>query len=103
MKLKKFIKNVIKEVLLEATSFGEDDSLESEIKNSAYEEYEESGDMRRDLENAQKKISYGKDIDLDGEKERQDLALKTIAGQASKSMPLDAKKSMEKIVRDLTS
>jgi hypothetical protein len=97
MKLKKFIKNIIKEILMG------DDSLESEIKDSAYKEYAESGDMRKDLETAQRKISDGKDIDLDGEKERQDSELKNVAAQAAKKLPLDAKKSMEKIVKDLTS
>lgn len=114
MKLKKFIKNAVKELLLEALAFDPKEYLRSEIVPAAYQEYKK-GDMKRDLEAASKVAS-----EVDKTKETQEekpgqkdqkpeekskkptsrkrTNLRNIVRRSAKDLPTDTRRAMQQTV-----
>jgi hypothetical protein len=110
MKLKKFIKRTVKEVLLEAIAFDAKEYLRSEIVPAAYQEYEKD-DMKRDLE-AASEVDKTKETQEEkpGQKDqkpeekskkttsRKRTNLRNIVRRSAKDLPNDTRRAMQQTV-----
>jgi 5'-deoxynucleotidase YfbR-like HD superfamily hydrolase len=105
MKLKKFIKRTVKEVLLEAIAFDAQEYFKGEIIPSVYKEYEKSGDMKRDLEATvkQEPKMEEKEENKKDKKEitRRRTGLRNLVRRSAKDLPTDTRRSMQQVADSL--